>query len=68
MSNHAADNPYTINLIGPDGEIKTRKQVQAEHIALALQRYGAISEVARRLQIGRSTFYRKKKSAERGGA
>ena len=42
------------------GQIRTLDEIKAEVIALALDHYrGQMSEVARRLGIGRSTLYRK---------
>ncbi|VVT06153.1 sigma-54 dependent transcriptional regulator [Rhizobium sp. EC-SD404] len=50
----------TINSIGDDGELRTLNEVEEEVIRFALQFYsGQMSEVARRLGIGRSTLYRK---------
>ncbi len=44
------------------GEMKTMEAVEAETIRFALQFYrGRMSEVSRRLGIGRSTLYRKLK-------
>jgi DNA-binding NtrC family response regulator len=48
--------------IGPDGEVKAIALVEEELIRFALRFYrGQMSEVARRLGIGRSTLYRKLK-------
>jgi DNA-binding NtrC family response regulator len=48
--------------IGPDGEVRTIAIVEEELIRFALRFYrGQMSEVARRLGIGRSTLYRKLK-------
>ncbi len=41
------------------GHIKTLAQIERQIIRLAIQRYRNLSEVARRLGIGRSTLYRK---------
>jgi DNA-binding NtrC family response regulator len=42
------------------GEVRTLEEVEAEVIRFAISHYrGQMSEVARRLQIGRSTLYRK---------
>jgi len=44
------------------GEIRPLEAVEAEHIRLAIEHYGGqMSEVARRLGIGRSTLYRRLK-------
>ena len=46
--------------IGPDGHVRTLAELEEVHIRLALKHYrGRMSEVARRLGIGRSTLYRK---------
>jgi DNA-binding NtrC family response regulator len=48
--------------LGPDGEIRSLADVEAEMIRMALDRYaGRMTLVARRLGIGRSTLYRKLK-------
>jgi DNA-binding NtrC family response regulator len=47
-------------LLGAHGEVRTLDEVEAEVIRFAISHYrGQMSEVARRLQIGRSTLYRK---------
>lgn len=46
--------------VGADGEMRTLEEIEADVIRLALERYnGRMSEIARRLKIGRSTLYRK---------
>jgi DNA-binding NtrC family response regulator len=48
--------------LGPDGEIRSLADIEAEVIRMALDRYaGRMTLVARRLGIGRSTLYRKLK-------
>ncbi|MDN5249377.1 MAG: helix-turn-helix domain-containing protein, partial [Alphaproteobacteria bacterium] len=48
-----------------DGNIKTMQNIEEEVIKLAISHYkGSLSEVARRLKIGRSTLYRKIESWE----
>jgi DNA-binding NtrC family response regulator len=48
--------------VTPDGEIRALAEVEEELIRFALSFYnGQMSEVARRLGIGRSTLYRKLK-------
>ena len=43
-----------------EGEMRTLAEVEGEMIELAIRKYdGRMSEVARRLGIGRSTLYRK---------
>lgn len=52
----------TIAGLGPDGEVRAIALVEEELIRFALRYYrGQMSEVARRLGIGRSTLYRKLK-------
>ncbi len=44
----------------PTGEVRPLDEIEAELIRYAITHYrGQMSEVARRLQIGRSTLYRK---------
>jgi DNA-binding NtrC family response regulator len=52
--------PGTIGLIDTQGEIRPLDEIESEAIRFAISHYrGQMSEVARRLQIGRSTLYRK---------
>ena len=55
--------PHAMSLVVEEtGEMKTMETVEAEVIRFALQFYrGRMSEVSRRLGIGRSTLYRKLK-------
>ncbi len=49
-------------LIGADGHVRPMESLEAEAIRFAIDRYrGRMTEVARRLKIGRSTLYRKLK-------
>jgi DNA-binding NtrC family response regulator len=49
-----------LTLLDPQGEVRPLEEVEAEVIRFAIAHYrGQMSEVARRLQIGRSTLYRK---------
>lgn len=49
-----------ISALDQSGELRRLEEVEADMIQLALERYqGHMSEVARRLGIGRSTLYRK---------
>jgi len=51
-----------VSAIGDDGHVRTLLDVEKEMILLAVNRYDSqMSEVARRLGIGRSTLYRKLK-------
>jgi DNA-binding NtrC family response regulator len=44
----------------PDGDVRPLEEIEAEVVRYAIAHYrGQMSEVARRLQIGRSTLYRK---------
>ena len=47
-------------LLNTDGDVRPLEEIEAEVIRYAITHYrGQMSEVARRLQIGRSTLYRK---------
>ena len=49
-----------IPAVDPEGEIRSLEAIEADMIRLALGRYrGHMTEVAKRLDIGRSTLYRK---------
>ncbi|HLO19483.1 MAG TPA: helix-turn-helix domain-containing protein, partial [Sphingomicrobium sp.] len=49
-----------VTLYGPDGHLRPLEDIEADIIRLAIGHYrGRMSEVARRLGIGRSTLYRK---------
>jgi DNA-binding NtrC family response regulator len=49
-----------ITLFRPDGHLRTLDEIEADVIRLAIGHYrGRMTEVARRLGIGRSTLYRK---------
>jgi DNA-binding NtrC family response regulator len=50
----------TIALLDADGQMRPLETIEAEAISFAITHYrGQMSEVARRLRIGRSTLYRK---------
>ncbi|MGD0143830.1 MAG: sigma-54 dependent transcriptional regulator [Rhizomicrobium sp.] len=56
------DSPYTLGATDAAGHMRRLEDVEAEMIRMAISRYeGHMSEVARRLGIGRSTLYRKLK-------
>jgi len=56
----AANQGGGVQLFGPDGHLRTLEEIEADVIRLAIGHYrGRMSEVARRLGIGRSTLYRK---------
>jgi DNA-binding NtrC family response regulator len=49
-----------LGLLGPAGEVRPLADIEADVIRFAIAHYrGQMSEVARKLQIGRSTLYRK---------
>ena len=49
-----------LGLVGPGGDVRPLADIEAEVIRFAIAHYrGQMSEVARKLQIGRSTLYRK---------
>ena len=49
-----------LTVVDPSGHVRPLEDIEAEVIRFALNRYrGRMSEVARRLRIGRSTLYRK---------
>jgi DNA-binding NtrC family response regulator len=49
-----------VTLFRPDGNLRTLEEIEADVIRLAIGHYrGRMTEVARRLGIGRSTLYRK---------
>jgi DNA-binding NtrC family response regulator len=49
-----------LQLIDPAGEVRPLEEIETEVIRFAITHYrGQMSEVARRLRIGRSTLYRK---------
>ena len=54
--------PTATSLLGSNGEIRKMNDIEADIIRFALKHYrGQMSEIARRLGIGRSTLYRKLK-------
>ena len=53
-------NALGVTIVTEGGHIRTLEEVEADMIKLAMHRYrGQMSEVARKLGIGRSTLYRK---------
>ena len=49
-----------VTLFQPDGNLRALEEIEADVIRLAIGHYrGRMTEVARRLGIGRSTLYRK---------
>lgn len=60
LQNNSPSDGSGVELLTPDGHMRTLDQIQADIIRLAIDHYrGRISEVARRLNMGRSTLYRK---------
>jgi DNA-binding NtrC family response regulator len=58
----AGSSPKELPLLGADGEVRPLEEIENEVIRFAITHYrGQMSEVARRLRIGRSTLYRKLK-------
>ncbi|KRB86184.1 Fis family transcriptional regulator [Sphingomonas sp. Root710] len=56
----AGNSIQNVALFGPDGHVRPMEAIEADLIRLAIGHYrGRMTEVARRLQIGRSTLYRK---------
>jgi DNA-binding NtrC family response regulator len=56
----ASINGGGVTLFGPDGNLRPLEDIEADVIRLAIGHYrGRMTEVARRLGIGRSTLYRK---------
>jgi len=52
--------PHALKMLGGNGEVRPMAELEAEMIRFAIRHYrGQMSEVARRLGIGRSTLYRK---------
>ena len=68
-----ASNREGLNVVGVDGHLRKLEEIEFELIRFAIEKYeGHMSEVARRLGIGRSTLYRKLREMgideERAGA
>jgi DNA-binding NtrC family response regulator len=58
----------TLPMLAADGEVRPLEELEAEIIRFAISYYrGQMSEVARRLKIGRSTLYRKLEETGAGG-
>jgi DNA-binding NtrC family response regulator len=59
-SNDAVNGVGAITVFNDDGHIRTLEEIEADLIRLAIGHYrGRMTEVAKRLGIGRSTLYRK---------
>ena len=62
-----APDPHALRLIDDRGDVRTLEAIEAESIRFALAHYrGQMSQVARKLGIGRSTLYRKMKDCGLG--
>ncbi|HVF93560.1 MAG TPA: sigma-54 dependent transcriptional regulator [Sphingomonas sp.] len=60
QGNAASTNGGGVTLFRPDGNLRPLEDIEADVIRLAIGHYrGRMTEVARRLGIGRSTLYRK---------
>jgi DNA-binding NtrC family response regulator len=60
MKSATSGSSLGIQAVAEDGEIRSLEAIEADMIRLALGRYrGHMTEVAKRLNIGRSTLYRK---------
>jgi len=60
MATHSAAMAGGVTLFRPDGNMRALEEIEADVIRLAIGHYrGRMTEVARRLGIGRSTLYRK---------
>jgi DNA-binding NtrC family response regulator len=58
----------TLRLTDTRGDVRALEDIEGEVIRFAISHYrGQMSEVARRLKIGRSTLYRKLDELELGG-
>src|SRR5262249_13621185 len=58
----------TLSLLTSAGDVRPLEEMEAEIIRFAISHYrGQMSEVARRLKIGRSTLYRKLDEASSSG-
>ncbi len=61
-SNLEIHDPHSLRLINDSGDVRTLEDIESEAIRFALAHYrGQMSQVARKLGIGRSTLYRKMK-------
>jgi DNA-binding NtrC family response regulator len=59
-SGAAAHHPAALAALNADGDVRPLEEIEAELIRFAISHYrGQMSEVARKLKIGRSTLYRK---------
>ena len=62
-----APDPHALRLLNDRGDVRPLDEIEAESIRFALAHYrGQMSQVARKLGIGRSTLYRKMKDCGLG--
>jgi DNA-binding NtrC family response regulator len=60
LAHHHVQEGVGVMLYTPDGNLRPLEEIEADVIRLAIGHYrGRMTEVARRLGIGRSTLYRK---------
>jgi DNA-binding NtrC family response regulator len=61
-ANHEHRDPHSLRMISDSGDVRTLEEIETEIIRFALGHYrGQMSQMARKLGIGRSTLYRKMK-------
>ena len=54
--------PHSLRLINDSGDVRMLEEIETETIRFALAHYrGQMSQISRKLGIGRSTLYRKMK-------
>ena len=59
---HEDRDPHSMRLINDSGDVRMLEEIETEVIRFALSHYrGQMSQMARKLGIGRSTLYRKMK-------
>ena len=59
---HEHRDPHSLRMISDSGDVRTLEEIETEVIRFALSHYrGQMSQMARKLGIGRSTLYRKLK-------
>jgi DNA-binding NtrC family response regulator len=59
---HEHRDPHSLRMISDSGDVRTLEEIETEVIRFALSHYrGQMSQMARKLGIGRSTLYRKMK-------
>jgi DNA-binding NtrC family response regulator len=61
-ANHEHRDPHSLRMINDSGDVRMLEEIETEIIRFALAHYrGQMSQMARKLGIGRSTLYRKMK-------